>query len=125
MATVWDIISNKEAIAINQAWAGHPGRRVLPPQRAGPCNAPNCTHQLWAKKLPPEMGLEAALVINTGDDALILNVSLAQLGIPLHKHKKICLRDVWARRDLGTLDSVWQVGPLSSHDSAFVTFHRC
>jgi len=25
---VWDIIANKEAIAINQAWAGHPGRQV-------------------------------------------------------------------------------------------------
>ena len=24
----WSIISNTEAIGINQAWAGHPGRRV-------------------------------------------------------------------------------------------------
>ena len=27
--SVWDIISNKEAIAVNQAWAGHP---VSPPE---------------------------------------------------------------------------------------------
>ena len=26
---VWDIITNKEAIQINQAWAGHPGSQVL------------------------------------------------------------------------------------------------
>merc|ERR1712190_606505 len=25
---IWDIVSNKEAIAVNQAWAGHPGRLV-------------------------------------------------------------------------------------------------
>ncbi len=25
---VWSIISNTEAIGINQAWAGHPGRRI-------------------------------------------------------------------------------------------------
>ena len=26
---VWPVITNKEAIQINQAWAGHPGRQVI------------------------------------------------------------------------------------------------
>lgn len=28
LARVWDIVTNKEAIAVNQQWAGHPGRLV-------------------------------------------------------------------------------------------------
>ena len=26
---IWPILSNTQAIAVNQAWAGHPGRLVL------------------------------------------------------------------------------------------------
>ena len=26
---VWDIITNKEAIQVNQIWAGHPGHQAL------------------------------------------------------------------------------------------------
>ena len=35
---VWGIVSNTEAIAINQAWAGHPGRLVK--TWAPPASAP-------------------------------------------------------------------------------------
>lgn len=42
-AKVWPIISNKEAIAVNQQWAGHPGRLVatwnLPPSPDSPLYA--------------------------------------------------------------------------------------
>lgn len=55
---IWDIISNKEAIAINQAWAGHPGRLVKtwnPGNStqgqfavAQPCNGGDEQKQHWA-----------------------------------------------------------------------------
>merc|ERR1711879_774274 len=54
--SVWDIISNQEAIEVNQAWAGHPGRLVW--------DSPSEQFMVWAKALPG--GGQAALVVNTG-----------------------------------------------------------
>merc|ERR1712048_404072 len=57
---IWDIISNKEAIAINQAWAGHPGRQLktwspVPPEPVVgdlayvvPCNTSDSTQYSWS-----------------------------------------------------------------------------
>lgn len=60
---VWDIVSNREAIAINQAWAGHPGRQVktwqppappAPPPASGnlvfalPCDSTDATQLSWS-----------------------------------------------------------------------------
>jgi len=57
---IWDIISNREAIAINQAWAGHPGRQLKtwspssPDPVSGnqvfvvPCNASDITQYSWS-----------------------------------------------------------------------------
>lgn len=44
---VWEIISNKEAIAINQAWAGHPGRQV----------------KSWTPSQPAKLGSEIYAVV--------------------------------------------------------------
>merc|ERR1712216_807258 len=55
---VWDILSNEEAIAVNQAWAGHPGRLV----------EKNETVQVWAKRLSG--GVQAVLIINPSGNTL-------------------------------------------------------
>lgn len=68
--SVWPIISNKAAIAVNQAWHGHPGRRVLPPPQAGHCRLPACKFQVWAKKLGGGKDLQAVLVLNSGSAPL-------------------------------------------------------
>lgn len=66
MDRVWPIISNKEAIAVNQAWSGHPGgpalQQVLPTilLRARVCNASEPRQQEWAwspSKAPGADGL--------------------------------------------------------------------
>lgn len=56
---VWPVISNREAISINQAWAGHPGRQVktlspaTPPQTVGtevyavPCDGGDASQKHW------------------------------------------------------------------------------
>merc|ERR1740117_1369927 len=49
---VWEVITNREAIAVNQAWAGHPGRLI----------ADGGAHQIWAKKLAN--AAQAVLVVN-------------------------------------------------------------
>jgi len=105
---VWDIISNKEAIAVNQAWAGHPGRLVQDGGRAG--------WQLWAKRLPG--GAQAALLFNRGLAPVNVSISLATLGLPGTCHA----RDIWKRADIGDVSGTWDVQELGVHDSRFVRF---
>lgn len=49
LAPILDIIGNKEAMAVNQAWAGHPGTlvRTIPPANIFESGAPTAT-------LPPD-----------------------------------------------------------------------
>ena len=155
MRSVYDIISNEDAIRVNQQWAGHPGRRIAPGSTAGRCIAPACTHQVWGKILSrpaaveeeeEERGsavggavaaaaaaagteLQAILVINSGSDTpLDVSLKLADLGIsPADMKAGVCARDVWARKDVGPVASggSWDVKGLAQHDSAFYIFSRC
>jgi len=56
---VWDIITNKEAIQVNQIWDGHPGRQVV--ESAGS----NGEVEVWVK--PVGEGRKAVFVINTAN----------------------------------------------------------
>ena len=56
--SVWDIVSNEEAIAVNQVWAGHPGRFLRGTDK----------YQIWAKKLPG--GVQAPHALPNGVDGL-------------------------------------------------------
>jgi len=73
-ARVWSIISNRRAIAINQAWAGDPGRlvRTLPPPANlgnATCGGHTCGVQVWAKRLSSN-GTTAVFLINNADVAM-------------------------------------------------------
>jgi len=56
---VWDIITNKEAIQVNQIWDGHPGRQVV--ESAGS----NGEVEVWVK--PVGEGRKAVFVVNTAN----------------------------------------------------------
>merc|ERR1711871_652862 len=56
---MWDIITNKEAIQVNQIWDGHPGRQVL--ANVGSNNEV----EVWAK--PVGDGRTAVFIINTAN----------------------------------------------------------
>jgi alpha-galactosidase len=117
---VWPIISNVEAISINQQWAGHPGALVhnwscpAAPQ-VSPLGA-GCL-QLWAKPLPG--GKTAVLLLNTKSSPDNATVELAWLGLK-RTAGAVTVRDVWQRRDLAPTRSdtgVLHVTGLASHDS--------
>ena len=94
---------------MNQAWAGHPGRRVV--------NAPS--YQVWAKAL--ENG-QAAVVFNRDDAAnLTATVNLTALGLG----PRLSARDVWTHAPADGVDAAagaWTVSDLAPHDSRFVVF---
>ena len=85
---ILDVIGNSEAVAVNQAWAGHPGRLVqswagpaieLKPPPAASLN----TRQLWAK--PVGEGAVAVLLINASPhdlDGFTLKLSALNISQP-------------------------------------------
>jgi hypothetical protein len=111
--SVWDILTNKEAIAVNQAWSGHPGRFVWKG------SVGNTHYGIHAKALAG--GAQAVLLYNTNSDSN-LDVELPMKLLGLDPEKTYTARDVWAKTDLPTAVGNWSVKALFPHDSAFVVF---
>ena len=131
MTEVWPYVSNVEALAINQAFEGDPGRLVYPISAPGVdvevtqlSAAARTPVEVWAKALP--RGAVALLAINT-DASAPADLKL-KLAPALHKPATWCaagdckVRDVWAQADNGTVGAggVWSVTGLAPHDSHFV-----
>ena len=70
MDTVWPIISNRDVLHVNQAWAGSPGDQLY--VRGRPTGNDGDSGQVWAK--PVGQASWAVLFISTGP----LNASLSQ-----------------------------------------------
>jgi alpha-galactosidase len=85
---VWPIVSNKRAIAINQAWAGHPGRHIA--QRLGHSLLPV---QAWAKPLPG--GALAVLLINDNSAAHEDELAVPLRVLGLDPVAQFAVLDVW------------------------------
>ena len=132
---VWDIISNREAIAVNQRWAGHPGRlvhswtpdggrRTRPDRKcAVPCGVEFVdvldAMQLWAK---PQPGNSLAVLVINIDAAsaggLEYELKLSELHDSLPT--EMAVRDIWSQRDVGeTVGGVFR-GSVAPRDSAFL-----
>jgi len=117
MSAVWPFITNLEAIGINQAWAGHPGRRLTA----------NASMQVWTKPVGPTrfavlaINMEAA-VPGRGSPVAI-TIDLAAVSPKLAAGSKVTVRDVWQHTDLSTISShLYTTESLQPHDSAFLLF---
>jgi len=104
---VWPIISNKEAIAVNQNWEGHPGRSI---------NTTTANVQLWAKLQPNKA--QAVLIIND-DAAAPLSMSIALSALGFGGNETVAVRDIWNKKDLPSVQNSIEIKGLQSHDSAF------
>jgi len=107
---VWDIITNKEAIAVNQLWAGQPGQLV----------DSSSSHQVWAKPLPK--GEIAVLVFNLGQNPI--DVSLATSAISPSLRDSSIARSIWNHTDMHGMVSGGRlrISALAGHDSVFYRF---
>lgn len=132
--SIWDIITNTEAIAVNQAWAGESGTifaesekkihmstnpvdkrersLALPQVRVG-------EWQQWSKKISDKE--TAVLIMNNGDSTQ--EISLDINAIPSLKESgtsHYSVRDIWAHKEAASdVTGAYQV-KLESHDSAFL-----
>jgi len=108
---VWPIISNREAIAVNQAWAGHPGRMLREVAK---------DVQLWVKPLNHSTGEMAVLLLSNANPSapgISISISLHWLGL-----SQVTVRDIWTHSNLGTVDRTFKTDTFRGHDSRFYTF---
>ena len=127
---VWPIISNAEAIAINQEYAGHSGTRFYESPDTtlfSPCGwgwvLPNCTYasvMYWYKPLPN--GDTAVLLMNNGDAPATLTLEWDTVpGLLSPQGTLVSVRDVWAHADLGEhMGTFVPAAPTASRDSIFL-----
>lgn len=103
---IWPIISNLEAISINQEWAGHPGRLILTDGQG----------EIWTKKLKD--GCQAVLFLNRGQEPITLSITLGELGVEAGEY---LIRDIWRHRTLEkTVSNKLSAPKIGRHDCWFV-----
>ena len=109
---IWSIISNTEAIAVNQAWAGHPGRLV---RQWGGVTGDDM--QMWAKALP--LGKQAVLILSNNNRTETASIELQR---DLNMPGPVSVRDVWNHKNLPQATGTFNVGSIETHDSRFFIF---
>ena len=125
MESVWDVITNVEAIRVNQEWAGSHGSVFaagnktvrISPHESVP------SWQAWYKPIMPiHEGLPdraAILIANHDDKAANITINLCEVP-----NIRVCLhfdiRDVWARQSVSGAGNLYNTPSLASHDSVFI-----
>ena len=140
MDAVWPVITNREALAINDGWVGDAG--VLVKKSDELLQFPNChwgfnefcsapASMVWKKEL--EAGKVAILLMNNMNETANVSISWSDLvpmscapsGCKFRCPKGGChVRDVHERKDIGVFAEGFaaNVGP---HDSAFIVVQQC
>jgi alpha-galactosidase len=128
MSTYWPIVSNAEAIAVNQEYAGFSGSRFyasLDTTYFSPCGwwLANCTFpsvMYWWKPLPN--GDTAVLLMNNGESPALLSVEWDTVpGLLPPQGTTVGVRDVWNQQSLGDHAGAFvPAAPTASRDSIFL-----
>jgi hypothetical protein len=124
--SIWDIITNTEAIEVNQVWAGDSGGLYLSSKRTLTITSKEHDRsyivggwQQWSKKLSETSA--AVLVMNNADETQTISIPFS--AIPTfsdsNSESSFSLRDIWGHQDLGSFSDSYTV-TLESHDSAFL-----
>merc|ERR1719272_798453 len=106
LTAVWPFITNMEAIAVNQQWAGHPGWRLNLTDAAGG------QMTVWTKPQPG--GARAFLAINMGSkESATFSLDLAhEANFKCGASGKCAMRDIWAGEDLASIGNTWRIPSL-------------
>eukprot|EP00756_Hemistasia_phaeocysticola_P052038 Hpha_TRINITY_DN27228_c0_g1::TRINITY_DN27228_c0_g1_i1::g.140708::m.140708/K07407/E3.2.1.22B, galA, rafA; alpha-galactosidase len=122
MDIVWPIISNKEALAVNEAWAGDAGVRVAASKELIPVFrvADQAAWMVWAKRLARDGSRQAVLLMNNKPVAFSVSVDFSRdlnMTCPL---QGCSVRDIYLHKDLGTFTNSFTATDLGTHDSSFI-----
>ena len=126
---IWDIISNCEVLAVNQAYFGDSG---------GIYDASNETIILQYKKFQTEVPIYqylskplgvnkvAVLLMNSNTTQLVLNATFADipgLGDEITTEEEYSVRDLWAHENMGAFQNSVSVS-VKSHDASFLLIEK-
>ena len=114
-----EILSNVEAIAINQDSLGVQGHRVWS-DKGGNVevngDVPEGDLEIWAG--PLMSGQYAVLLLNTKNEPADISVNFADCG--LRAKTKATIRDVWKHEDIGTFEEKYNASQIPSHGVQFL-----
>ncbi len=115
---IWPIISNTEALAVNQAWSGFSGSVFLQANATITYDERYGATPVWSYWYKPVNSTATAVLMINGDtatDSYTLNFNTIP-GVTCTTCK---LRDIWNHADLGSFSGSWTTS-IDSHDSAFL-----
>lgn len=130
VAAFWPIVSNAEAIAVNQEYAGASGTRFyesVDVTHFSPCgwgpefkNCSYATIMFWYKPLPG--GDTAVLLMNNGNTPALLNLEWDLVpGLLPPQGSLVRVRDIWNHVNLGVVEGAFMPdAPTMPHDSIFL-----
>lgn len=112
---MWPIISNRDVLAVNQRWAGHPGTRL---NYTGAVNGNvGNSSQTWAK--PMGNSSYAVFFISTGPVPAEFSLPFASISTDWSATDKVCFRDLYTKNETGPVDATGALeATVAVHDSA-------
>ena len=109
MDRAWPIISNRRLLAVNQRWAGSPGRRVT-------LSADGW--QAWAKPMGGKS--YAVFLMNGGEQTVAASLPLRNVSAAFAGTAGVCARDLYTGKAVPALKAGAPLAAtLGVHDSAF------
>jgi alpha-galactosidase len=99
------ILTNKEAIAVDQDPLGRQGRRIRKDGKL----------EVWAKKLSNDA--HAVILFNRGEQETMMGVSWVEIGMRYDAEPTV--RDLWAKKDLGRIKGTFSIR-VPSHDVVMI-----
>lgn len=115
---IWPLISNKEALAINQDWAGHSGSPFKQAESSH-VTFDDAKVPSWQYFYKPLSGGKVA-VLMMNHDSKSQDFTLNFSDVPQLKCSKCKVRDVFARKDIGEFETTFTAQDVASHDSVFL-----
>ena len=117
MDRVWGIISNRELIAVNQAWYGSPGTLIKKASKSTIFGHP--VYQVWAKPLGRSFLAVYLLNNDSPENERDITFKFIDIGVPANA-KYISIRCLYEHKDLGKVSGdTYTAKNIQGHDSRF------
>eukprot|EP01059_Diplonema_ambulator_P031670 TRINITY_DN588_c0_g3_i1.p1 TRINITY_DN588_c0_g3~~TRINITY_DN588_c0_g3_i1.p1 ORF type:complete len:430 (+),score=134.63 TRINITY_DN588_c0_g3_i1:49-1338(+) len=115
---LWPIIGNEDAIRVNQAWAGSPGKLIKSWDPAGPLGPNGIVLQIWAKPLEENNEMAVLIINNTTEVEYTVFVNFTDYGFA--PTTPITIYDIYGKADVATgVEANYTTDMIRPHDCRF------